>query len=189
MHSEQIAIAVRALLEKTGVGRQLADEAEAARKASFASLQKRKAASLATFLKNRPGAEARVESAEAKQRASQTLAEDALQDYIKAREALDTVIGTHQNDLNAIHPDMLKHADPQIAAFRVELLALQENMHSLYRSSRDAKGNSADNTAQIDLRVRRIHSALDELTRVALSHEIADFGAEISALRTAIPEA
>jgi chromosome segregation ATPase len=197
MHSEEIGRAVRELLGRTGVGKQLAEEEAARRRAEHQALRERKAASVKRLLAERPKAEAAVAAAEAKQRAAVLAAEAALQDYIRAREVLDTIVGTHSNELAELHPKMHASCDPRIDDFLAELRAAQAGCANLCRTWPAPNGpyaaadgrRVADNRLEVERRVRAIREAIDEAERLKLAHDVTDVGAELERLRRAIPEA
>lgn len=175
--------------DASDVGRAFAEERARKRAAQLAGLRKLKADSLATLLSARPKAEAQVAQAEQRQRDAQQAAEDALGDYIAARERLDAVVQTHQATLDQIHPQMRALADPRIGALRAEMKALRDSADGLYRSVADGKGRVTDNAAAIARRRRRIDEALDALGRLEIAHDVEDVGPELDSLRSSIPEA
>ncbi len=193
MQTEEIAGVVRELLLRTGIGRQLESEAEQARDATHAALRARKRASVARFLAERPKAEQSVRDAEAKQRAAQAAAEAALHEYVRARERLGAIIDSHSTELQELHPEMLRHSDPRIDAFRTELDHMLDHCESLFRTWVDVEGEpdsrrSRDNRTQVDQRIRAILAAQDELERLRVAHDVDDVGDAIRKLRRSIPE-
>lgn len=197
MHPDTIPDAVRVLLERTGIGRQLAAEAEQTRAKEHAELRARKADSVRKLLAARPKAEDAVRAAEAKQKAAAAAAEAALVEYVRARERLDQVVGEHSGELEQIEPAMRRCYDPKIDAFRQELLELKDDCPRLYRTTPDAKGplqdqagrRFRDNRDAIERRVRTILDVIDAADRLKVAHDVDDVEAEIARLRKSIPEA
>jgi len=195
--TDRISQAVEQILARTGIGKQMADEAAANRLAQHAGLRKRKAAALARFLKDKPAAEAGVAAAEDMARAAQKAHEVALAAYIKARENLDTVYGTLTVVVDPIDLEMKQCYDPRIDAFVTELDSLKTASPGLYRGWPDSKGPNtdtngnrfSDNRAAIESRIRAIGEVRDAAERLKIHHEVEDVGAEIDRLRNSIPKA
>lgn len=178
------------LLQRSSTGRQLSkqleDEFEAERDARHADLRKRKAAAIALFHKQKPGADAAVKAADDKEASARKLAEEALQDYIKARAVLDTVYGTMTGTVDPLDREMRTCCDPRIEDFIVELEALKSGCLGLYRVSADGK---SDNAAAIQTRAIAIRNALDAAERLKIDPGVADAGSAIDQLRNSIPKA
>lgn len=195
--SDQLQQAVNQILERTGIGRQLRDEAEAQRAARFEALRKRKAEALAKYAKDSPKAAALVEAAEAKQRAAQKAAEDALQEYIRAREVQSNVIGTLQSVVDPIDAEMRQCHDPAISELERDLEAQRADIPNLLHTVADPDGplvtaqghRFRSNQAAVDRRHRAILAVQDECKRLRIHPDVTDVAGEIARLRKSIPEA
>jgi hypothetical protein len=195
--TDRISQAVEQILARTGIGKQIADEAEANRVAQHAGLRKRKAAALARFLKDKPGAESGIAAADAQARAAQKAAEDAFRTYLKAREALDTVYGTLTVVVDPIDLEMKQCYDPRIDSFMAELEELRAATPGLHRTWPDSKGpftdtngnRLSDNRVAIESRIRAIGEIRDAAERLKIHEGVEDVPAELDRLRKSIPEA
>jgi len=170
---------VREILARTGIGKQLAVEAESERVTRHEALRARKAAAIAKFLKDKPAADALVRAADQKAVDAQELAKVALNDYVKAREKLDTVHGTLSSVVDPVDKEMRTCCDPAIDAFKAELEAMRAECPNLQRVSDDGK---TDNRAAIN-------NALDAAERMKIDPTVDDVPAALAAILKSIPQA
>jgi hypothetical protein len=196
--SEQPAQALEALLTHTGLGDKIQKDLDDGRAAKFEALRRRKVDSVARFQRGAAPANAAVAAAEEKEKQARKLADEAIKDYVKAREQHSTVYETHRNECAELDREMLTCYDPAIDAFIAELHELRRTNQQRLRSWPDEKGElldvnrrrMSDNSDAVNRRDAAIfHLAHDVVPTLRTAHHVADVAAEIERLRNTIPEA
>lgn len=193
--SERAERALEVILERTGVGAQIEAELEAERAARFRVAAERKGAEIERFVREKSHCEAVVARAEERQRAAQKAAEEALQQYITAREALSTCLGTHTQELEKLHADMLASYNPRIDEFGREIERLLADAPQLYRAWPDPKGElhalggarASDNRHALERYTRRLIELRDAARDLRTRHDVADLEAEFARLMATLP--
>jgi len=166
---------VEELLKRTGIGEQLAKEAEESRAAAYADAVKRKAARVARFRADRPKAEALVTAAAEKAEAARRALDASIEELIKVRARLEQVLGDFTIDRDRLDAELRKHTHPAVDVLEAELKARQQQPTDGF-DSHEARSRYG----------RFLADLLDELGRVRIGGElgeVTDQAAAVQALR------
>lgn len=166
------------LLERTGLGAELRDQAEQERARRVTAARAAKRQAQAEFLRARDTLQPKLNAAERKQEDARKAAEAALQDWITLRQQFSDVHEVEWAARQKADAELIANANPE---FDVLVADLERMRDALGEEQRLVK--SSDGFAKLQPRMQRLQALIEEAQRLKLDPDIDDEPAAIARIR------